>query len=448
MYQSPTNDAWFWRRKVWKLSYPIILSNLFIPLPGIVDTAVLGRLDDESYLGGVALSAVIYSFIYWGVAFLRKGTTGLGAQAYGAKDMQEVWAVLFRAIGMAVFLAILLIVIQIPIAWLSFWAFEASEQVEIHAQTYYYIRIWGAPASFLNFVFVGWLLALQDSKRPMILQIIVNILNVILDLWFVLGLEMTVDGVALATVIAEYAGVIVGLYFIFGRRDLWPETGLSKSVIWNWQKVKRMTVVNRELFIRSLLLMFAFAYQTAEAAKIGDTFLAATVILGHLFHICSFGLDGFAHANETLVGQAVGAKDRKTFSAVNRASFELGLLVALGMSGIYYISGEYWIGFFTDLPELIAVSSEYLIWMVLMPLFGMWCFIFDGIYFGSTHVVETRKAMIISVGGYLLSMQILVPTFDEHGVMAGMCVLMTLRGLTQWYYYPALRDSIPMRKET
>ncbi|MDX1738448.1 MAG: MATE family efflux transporter, partial [Alphaproteobacteria bacterium] len=365
------------RKQVWALSYPIILSNLFIPLPGIVDTIVLGRLGDESFLGGVALSTVIYSFLYWGVAFLRKGTTGLGAQANGANDQQELWSVFFRAILLAIIISVLLLTLKGFIADFAFWCFEASSQVEAHAYVYYDIRIWGAPASFLNFVIIGWLLAVKDSKRPMILQIIINCLNVVLDLVFVLYLDMTVDGVALATVIAEYVGLAIGILFILSYRHKWPSKGIDLARIVDSQKLKRLLVVNRELLVRSVLLMFAFAYQTSEAAKVSDSFLAAMVILGHLFHICSFGLDGFAHACESLVGNAIGARDRHKFSMVVTASFEMGLIVALLMAAAYFIGGDLWISIFTNISDLQLLTKEYLLWMVAMPILGMWCFIFD-----------------------------------------------------------------------
>ena len=435
-------EKWIWRRKLWHLSYPIILSNLFIPLPGIVDTAVLGRLGDETYLGGVAVAAVIFSFIYWGAGFLRKAATGLGAQAFGAKDSAEIWAVLFRSLILAFVISFVVLAVKDLISLSAFYLIDASQSVEQHGKTYFDIRLLGLPAAFFNLVVVGWLLGMQDARRPMILQVFVNLLNVVFDLWFVLGFGMDVDGVAYATVLAEYIGVVLGIYFLLKYTHLWPKTGISRAYVLNWPKFKKLLIINRELFIRSMLLMLAFAYQTAAAAKQGDLILAANAILGHLFHMASFGLDGFAHACETLVGKSVGAKNRRAFKAACRAGFEWGAFVSVVFAIAYIAGGEYIINLFTNQMDLRAVAGEYLIWMILMPVFGVWCFIFDGIYFGATHVVETRKAMMISVIGYLIAMQFLVPAFDFHGVMAGMAVLMILRGLTQWYYFGGLVRSI------
>lgn len=432
------DDGVNWNRKVWRLSAPIILSNLFVPLPGAVDTAVLGHLDSEAYLGAVAVSAMIFSFIYWGFGFLRMGTTGPAAQAWGASDRAELWSVLFRGLMLAGGFGLILWVGQSLFSMIAFYLVEASGEVEGLAQLYYNVRIWGAPATLANYVLIGWFLGLQNARIPMVLQLFINGVNVALDLFFVLGLSMTVEGVALATVIAEYSGLLLGLYFVLRRKGLWPDTGLRRAQLLDPVRLKRMIAVNRDIFIRTLCLVFAFAYFTAQGAKMDDTILAANMVLMNFMTFTAFGLDGFAHASEALVGDAVGRRNDQSLRKAVMAAIRLGALMAVGGAVVFWFAGGLIIDMFTSLADLRAIAMTHLFWVALMPLASVWCFIFDGVFLGATRSEDLRNGMILSLLGYLALIHGTVPLLGSHGLWLSMAGFMLLRGATLWWRYPGL----------
>lgn len=427
-----------WNRKVWRLSAPIILSNLFVPLPGAVDTAVLGHLDNEAYLGAVAVSAMIFSFIYWGFGFLRMGTTGPAAQAWGADNRGELWSVLFRGMILAGGFGLILMLAQALIALVAFYLVEASGDVEGLARVYFDVRIWGAPAALANYVLIGWFLGLQNARIPMILQLFVNGVNVALDLVFVLGLGMTVEGVALATVIAEYSGPTLGAYLVLRRSALWPDGGVSWAQIVDSTRLRRMMAVNRDIFIRTLCLVFAFAYFTAQGAKMDDTVLAANMVLMNFMTFTAFGLDGFAHASEALVGDAIGRRNDRSVRLAVSAALKLGGVMAAGVAVIFWFGGGLIIDIFTSIPPVKALAMDHLIWVTVMPLVSVWCFVFDGVFLGATRSDDLRNGMILSLIGYLVLIHGTIPLFGSHGLWLAMAGFMALRGITLWWRYPNL----------
>ena len=306
-------------REIRRLAGPIILSNLSTPLLGAVDTAVMGHLPDAAYLGAVAVGSVIFSFLYWGFGFLRMGTTGFTAQAHGADDRDELRACLGRPLIIAGVLGVLLIALQWPIGRVAFALMDASVQVEAFAGTYFAIRIWSAPFALTNYAVLGWLLGTQRARHALVLQVALNGINIVLDLLFVVGLGYTIAGVAAASLLAEMAAAALGLglcaHLLRGMGGRWSRARLLAR-----DALVRLFRVNRDIFIRTLTLIFAFAYFTARGAQFGETTLAANAVLMQFQNILSFGLDGFAHAAETLVGSAVGARDRRAFAAAVRTS--------------------------------------------------------------------------------------------------------------------------------
>ena len=422
--------------QVWRLSYPIILSNLFVPLPGAVDTAVLGHLDSEAYIGSVAINAMIFSFIYWGFGFLRMGTTGPAAQAWGADNRVEFWAVLQRGLLLAAFFSTCLFLLQAPISDLAFWLVETSPQVEGYAEVYFDIRIWGSPATLANYVLIGWFLGAQDSKTPMILLIVVNLLNVVLDLFFVLVLDLKVDGVAAATVIAEYAGLLLGLYYMVRRQDLKSDQPFDWARVLDMDRLKRMMLVNRDILIRTICLVFAMAYFTAQGAKLGDDILAANFILINFQYFTAYGLDGFAHATESLVGRAVGRGNADEVKDTVRSALRLGAVMSIGVALIYAVGGGVIIAIFTDLQEIADLAGTYLIWVVLLPVLSVWCFVYDGVFLGATRSAELRNGMVISLISFLIVLHGTEPFLGNHGLWLAMCALMVVRGLTLWHRFP------------
>ncbi|MBL6932095.1 MAG: MATE family efflux transporter [Rhodospirillales bacterium] len=428
-------------RDVWHLAAPIILSNVSVPLLGAVDTAVVGHLPGPQYIGAVAIGALIFSFIYWGFGFLRMGTTGFCAQALGAKDNDEVRSVLARAILAAIGLSLLVLVLQWPIKELAFGLLDASGQVEELAREYYQIRIWSAPAALVNYALVGWFIGIRNTRAALVMQLVMNGLNIFLDLWFVMGLDLGVAGVAWATLISEVVAIGVGL--ILARRNLLKIGGhWVKSHILNSDRLAQMLAVNRDIFIRTLCLQAAFALFTAQGAKMGDAVLAANAILLNFQSIMAYALDGFAHAVEALAGGFLGAKDRNGFRQAVKTSSLWALVFAVIFSLAYAIFGGQLVDLMTNLEDIRALARDYMPWMILTPLLSVWSFQLDGIFIGATRTADMRNAMLFSLAIYGLALALLVPTLGNHGLWAAFAVLMIARAVTLGLYYPDLEKSV------
>lgn len=432
-------------RRVWALALPIILSNLSVPLLGAVDTAVMGHLDSPAYIGAVAVGALVFSYIYWGFGFLRMGTTGPTAQAIGAGDGAEARAVLGRAMLIGLSVGAVLWLLQAPILALAMGLLDASDEVEALAADYVRIRIWSAPAALVQYAQIGWLMGLGRARAVMIQQIGANVLNIVLNLLFVFGLGMTVEGVALATVIAEYAGVGIGFLLMApALRSLGGRWDMAR--LRDPARLKRLIAVNGDIFIRTLCLLSAFAWFTAQGAASGDVVLAANAVLLNFLTFAAFGLDGFAHAAETLVGGAVGARDRESLRAAVRTSTIWALGTAGVLAGGFLLLGEVLIAVLTGLPEVQSAAAGYMLWAALMPLVSVWGFQFDGIYLGATESRPLRNMMILCLGAYLLMTWALVPLWGNHGLWAAFMAFMGLRGLTLAVLYPALERRVTARR--
>ncbi|HJN25735.1 MAG TPA: MATE family efflux transporter [Rhodospirillales bacterium] len=428
-------------RDVWRLAAPIILSNVSVPLLGAVDTAVVGHLPGPQNIGAVAIGALIFSFIYWGFGFLRMGTTGFCAQALGARDNDEVRSVLARAILVAIAIGLAVVVVQWPIRAFAFGLIEASQQVEILAGDYYRIRIWGAPAVLINYAMVGWFIGIRNTRAALIMQLVMNGLNIILDIWFVMGLELGVAGVAWASLISETAAIGVGL--MLTRKNLVAIGGhWIKERIFNGERLARMIAVNRDIFVRTMCLQAAFALFTAQGAKMGDAILAANAILLNFQSIMAYALDGFAHAVEALAGGFLGAKNRLGFRQSVKTSSLWAIVFAIFFSLIYALFGGLLVDMMTDIDDIRALAREFMPWMILTPLLSVWSFQLDGIFIGATRTADMRNAMVFSLIIFVGALVLLVPGFGNHGLWAAFTILMIARAITLGLYYPALERSV------
>lgn len=429
-------------RRIWRLAGPIIISNISVPLLGAVDTAVVGHLPGPQYLGAVAIGSLIFSFLYWGFGFLRMATTGLTAQAVGAGRPGAELLILCRALVLAGAVSVTLLVLQSLIAWLSFTLVEASAAVEDLATDYFSVRIWGAPATLANYAILGWFLGLQNARIPLALQIFTNGVNIVLDLWFVLGLGWGVPGVAAATVIAEYAGLSLGGYLVFKRmRSLSSWDGGLRALA-DRRALGRMMAINLDIFVRTLCLIFAFAYWTAQSARLGDTILAVNAVLANFNAIAAYGLDGFAHAAEALVGRAKGAGDRATFARAARVSMLWAGLCAGLLSLVYWAAGDLIVSVMTDLPEVRTVAADYLPWAIVLPMISVWAFAYDGIFIGATRTRALRNGMLVSLALYLVAANVGLSHWGNHGLWAALAVFMVLRAVSLGIQYPALLRSV------
>lgn len=430
-----------WHGRVWRLAFPIIISNISVPLLGAVDTAVVGHLPEVHHLGAVAVGAMIFTFIYWGFGFLRMGTAGFTAQAHGAGDADEIRAGAGRAMVIAMAAAGAVLLLQMPIAYAAFSWVEASAEVERLGRLYFNIRIWGAPAALANYVLLGWFLGMQNARAAMWLMIWMNGLNIALDLLFVLGFGWGVAGVAAATAISEYAAVALGL--VMAARILRDIGGVFRwDGIFSGAPLRRMLAVNLDIFIRTIGLVFAFAYFTAQGAKLGDVVLAANAVLMNFQLFMAHGLDGFANAVQALGGRAVGARDRAAFRGAVVASTLWAGGLAVVFAVVYGFGGIYLIAALTGISDVRATAAMYLPWAVAMPVLSVWAFQLDGIFLGATRGRVLRNAMIASVLVYVAMCAVFLPLWGNHGLWLALSIFMAARGLTLGIRYPALERSI------
>ena len=425
--------------EVRRLAVPIILSNITVPLIGVVDTAVVGHLAEPRYLAAVAIGGLIFSFVFWSFGFLRQGTTGSVAQAHGREDGVEIRAILARALGLAVLIGLILIVLQDPIKTVALKLIGASGDVTAQAELYFTIRIWSAPGALMQYALMGWLVGMQDTRSLMWIQILVNGINIVLDLLFVLGFGWGVAGVAAATLIAELGGAVFALYLV-GRKLRGVCGGWSRQSLRNWAAMKRLLMINSDIMIRSLCLQAVFLVFTAQAAQYGDVVLAANAVLMNFLTVAAFALDGFAHAAEALVGKSVGSRNRAAFQEAVFGSTMLAGAVAIVITVAYALLGPVVIFALTGLDEVRQAALSFLPWLIAMPLVSVWSYQMDGVYFGATATREVRNMMILCFGVFLASIWLIPPSFGNHGLWLALTVFNGARGVSLVWRLAKMRD--------
>jgi MATE family multidrug resistance protein len=415
-------------RDIWRIAAPMILSNVSVPLLGMVDTGVTGHLDSPVYLGAVAIGSTIFGFLYTGMNFLRMGTTGIAAQRYGADDNDGLRASLGQALVVALAIGLTLLALQLPIGNLAMLLVGADGDIRDPALVYFHTRIWSAPGTLANYVLFGWFLGLQNARVPLVMFLTVNLTNIALDLLFVVGLGMKVEGVALASVIAEYAGVAVGL--ACAARALRRHPGQwHPAQLFRASAYAAFFSVNANLFVRTMALMFTFAFVTAQGARLGPLVLAANAVLMNLQHLTAFALDGIAHAAEALVGKAVGQRRRDILERSVTLSLKWSLYFAAGFCMAYVLFGGSLVRLLTDLPGVRATAMTYLPWLVLSPLVSVWCFLYDGVYVGATRSRDMRNIMVFSTVAIFLPAWYLLQGLGNHGLWLAFTLFMASRGV-------------------
>ena len=423
------------RSKIWALAGPVILANLSVPLLGAVDTAVIGHLDQAYNLAAVAIGSTIIQFIYWAFGFLRMGIGGLAAQALGSKDAPEVRALFTRGALIGLCVGLVLWAIQSQILWLALNLFDGSATTKSLASLYFEIRIWSAPAVLVNYCLIGWFIGMQNTRAVLYLQVFMNGLNIVLDLYFVLNLGWGVAGVAIATLISELAAVIIGL-LVYRREVNRFDPGGKSGSVWDVNKLKRTLGINIDIFIRTVCLLFAFAFFTSQASGFGDITIAAHLVLIQFQFFLSFGLDGFAHAAEALVGNSIGSKNRLALRHAVNISSKWAAGVAGAYMLVYAIAGEFIIGLLTSIPEVRIVATDYLIWLIISPAISVWSFMLDGIFIGATRSAEMRNGMLISLIVFISAALLLKPIMGYGGVWVAFTFFMIMRAITLGIFYP------------
>lgn len=426
-------------KRILKIAIPIVISNATVPILGAVDTGVVGQLGQAAPIGAVGIGAIVIGALYWLFGFLRMGTTGMVAQARGAGEVAETGALLMRAMIVAVVAGITLLILQWPIFWGVFMATPASPEVEEMARSYMAIRIWSAPAAITLYALSGWLIAHERTKALLILQIWMNGLNIILDLWFVLGLGWGVEGVAIATLIAEWSGFFLALYMCRGvfKGDQWR----NWARIFDRAKIKAMASVNGNIMLRSLLLQIILIGFMFKSASIGDVTLAANQILIQFLNITAYGLDGFAIAAESLIGVSMGAKSRLN---IRRTAIMTSLWSGVGavmMALFFGFFGIWLIKIMATSVEVQDAAALYLPWMVVSPIIGFGSWVLDGIFIGATRSRDMRNAMFQSTIVFVFAVLILHPLMGNHGLWLALLISYVARTITLMRYYPALETA-------
>lgn len=417
-------------KHLWRLALPMILSNITVPLLGLVDTAVIGHLDSPTYLGGVAVGTTATSFLFMLLLFLRMSTTGLTAQAFGAGDKPALARALMQPLFIAVAAGLLFVLLKSPLTHLALSLVGGDKDVLHQAALFMNIRWLSAPATLANLVLLGWLLGVQYARAPVILLVVGNIVNITLDLWFVIGLKGGVQGAAAATAIAEYVTMIIGLIMVWRVLKL---RGISLQVIKTaWRgNIGRLLRLNRDIMLRSLLLQLCFASLTILGARLGGEVVAVNAVLLMFLTFTAYALDGFAYAVEACSGEAFGAKNAEKLLSVWRAACRQAGLVALAFSLIYSLAGTEIVALLTSIPALQQQADSYLFWQIVLPVCGVWCYLLDGMFIGATRASEMRNGMVIAAIGYGLTL-FTVPLLGNHGLWLAVTIFLLLRGLTLW----------------
>jgi MATE family multidrug resistance protein len=428
------------------LAIPLILSNLTQPLLSTVDTILSGHLPGPSALGGVAMGGIFFNAVFWTFGFLRMGTTGLVAQAHGARDQDALRLHFTRALLSALAIGAVVLAVRGPLITAAISLLGAGPQVRQNAELYCHIRIWSSPAALANYVILGSLLGRQRARTALALQAAINAVNVVVALWLVMRLHWGVAGIATATLTADWAGLLVGLVLL---RLTQPQTGARPTGRMHWRELadgpslRHLFSLNRDILLRTVSLVAAYAWFTRAGARAGDATLAANAVLLNLHSLASYGLDGFANATEALVGEAVGARRLRDYRAIVRASTVLAFAVAALISLLYIVFGAQLVALFTNQEPVRLLAIRFLPWAITLPVISVWGFQLDGIFIGATRARELRDSMVISLAGYLALAIALERLMGNHGLWLAFCCFMVLRGLTLGLRLHHIEEAFP-----
>ncbi len=431
---NPSDPALPDSQSVWRIALPMIISNVSVPLLGMVDTGVTGHLENASYLGAVAVGSALFGFMFVAFNFLRMGTTGIAAQRYGADDYDGLRSSLGQAVIVALIVAMVLLALQMPIGSLGLLLLGPDPDVLVHAREYFFIRIWSAPATLVNYVLIGWFLGLQNARIPLAMVIVTNTVNIVLDLLFVLVFDMKIAGVATASVLAEISGMLVGLAFV-GRALRAHPGEWNLQMLTSVREYGAFFSVNANLFVRTIALVSTFTFVTAQGARLGGVVLAANAVLMNLQTLISFVLDALAHAAEALVGKAVGQRSRPAIEHSVRLTMRWSAMLAVFFCLGFAIGGPSLVRLLTDLTDIRDAAYEYLPWVIVSPVISVWAYLYDGAFVGATRAREMRDMMLGAALLIFLPAWYLLQPFGNHGLWLAFTMFMAARGLGMHWAY-------------
>lgn len=414
-------------RRIGSIAAPIFISNAMVPLLGAVDTAVVGHLGSAEPIGGVAIGALIFTYIVWAFGFLRSGTAGLTARALGADNGDEVKKQLFRAMLLGGCIGGIMVLLQGPIWLLADFLVDGSPTVKGLAQDYLNARIWGTPAQLANFAVLGWFMGQGRTRAVLGLQLFLNGLNILLDFLFVLQFDLGVAGVGAASSIAEWTSLGVGLLMIRGRLPHLPQAAIKAAPFFDKAKWQEVGITNRDLFVRAMFLTTAFVWVTVQGANSGDLTLAANALMLHMLTISAYGMDGFAIAAESMIGQAAGRKDRDTLMLAIKRTFVWAIISGITISILWWLGRDIYLAAMTNVADVQDATRALWHFAIIMPLVNLWCFQLDGIYIGLGATRAMRNGMVLCFAGYLTIWSILDPVYGNQGLWAAFTIFFGLR---------------------
>jgi len=417
-------------RRVWALAAPMILSNISVPLVALVDSMVIGHLPHAHQLGAVAVGASLYTFLAWAMGFLRMGSTGFAAQAAGRKDGAALRQILLQGLLLALGLAILLGTVGIPLSHMALEWMQPSAQLNQLTRDFFHTRLFGLPAALASYALVGWFLGTQNARAPLAILLTTNLVNIALNLWFVLGLEWGVAGSARASVIAEWTGALLGLALTQKALRAYPGH-IAWAALKRWQSWRPLLAVNRDIFIRSLALQSVFFMITVQGARLGDATVAANALLLNGLLLTAHALDGLAHAVEALCGHAIGARDRQTLRRSLVVAGGWSLIASLGFALLFSVAGHLFIAMQTDIPSVRETADTYLPYLAVLPLIAVWSYLLDGLFIGATRAREMRDGMLLTVL-IVLPFAWALQGLGNHGLWISFLLFMALRSFTLW----------------
>ena len=421
-------------RQILHIALPSIVSNITVPLLGLVDVAIVGHLGAASYIGAIAVGGLLFNIIYWIFAFLRMGTSGMTSQALGRRDLPEVMRLLMRAVGVGVVVAACLVLLQTPIRQTTFLLIRPDGEVGSLAARYFHICIWGAPAMLGLYGLTGWYIGMQNSRIPMYIALTQNVVNIAASLGFVLLGGMKVEGVALGTLVAQYAGFFMGIaLWLKGYGRLWKYARFHG--LWQREAMSRFFRVNRDIFLRTLCLVAVTLFFTSAGAAQGEVTLAVNTLLMQLFTLFSYVMDGFAYAGEALSGRYVGAGNRTALADTVRRLFGWGAAMAILFTLTYATGGPAFLGLLTDNAEVIAASDTYFLWALAIPMAGLAAFVWDGIFIGATDTRGMLLSMFAAACVFFLIYYGLRPVWGNHALWFAFLCYLFGRGVVQTVLY-------------
>lgn len=413
-------------KQILKIALPAIVTNITVPLLGLVDTAIVGHMGNATYIGAIAVGSMVFNLVYWVFGFLRMGTSGLTAQARGRRDLQEMRSLLVRSQTVAMTIALLILLLQVPLRDVMLWLIGPTDDVRPLAVTYYHIVVWGAPAMLGLYGLSGWFIGMQNTRLPMVISISQNVVNIVASLALVYGLGMKVEGVALGTVVAQYAGLLMAMAMLvrYYRRYITIRLCSLKEFI-------PFLRVNSDIFLRTLCLVAVNLYFTSAGARQGATILAVNALLLQLYLLFSYIMDGFAYAGEALCGRFWGARDNKAFREVVGRLFMWGAGMTVLFTTLYVVGGMPFLRLLTDEETVVQAAHEYVWWAWLIPVAGVAAFVWDGIFIGITQTRGMLVSAAVASVVFLAGVVWLMPVMGNHGLWLSMLLYLAVRGIVQ-----------------